>query len=82
MSPSWATRGLPWSSRVCAAMFLGSYIGQLAPAHEGIELPEEYQPKPEFVAVYSATADVNLSIRKEKDENAKLIGHGLRKRNR
>ena len=53
---------------------LSSYIDQLTPAHEGIELPEEYQPKPEFVAVYSATADVNLSIRKEKDVNAKLIG--------
>lgn len=69
--------GDPWFAVVKQGVrgyVLGSHIGQLAPAHEGIELPEEYQPKPEFVAVYSATADVNLSIRKEKDENAKLIG--------
>ncbi len=69
--------GDPWFAVVKQGVrgyVLGSYIGQLRPAHEGIELPEEYQPKPEFVAVYSATADVNLSIRKEKDENAKLIG--------
>ena len=37
------------------------------------ELPEKYQPKPEFVAVYSATADVNLSIRKDKEEIEKDI---------
>ena len=48
--------------------------GSCQPAHEGIELPEAYQPLPDFKAVYSATADVNLSIRKEKDENAKLLG--------
>ena len=30
--------------------------------------------RPDFTAVYSATADVNLSIRKEKDEDTKLIG--------
>ena len=46
-----------------------------APAHDGIELPEDYQTsKPVSSAVYSATADVNLSIRKEKDEDTKLIG--------
>lgn len=69
--------GDPWFAVVKQGVHgyvLGSHIGKLTPAHEGIELPEEYQPKPEFVAVYSATADVNLSIRKEKDENAKLIG--------
>lgn len=53
---------------------LADRVKQLQPAHEGIELPEDYQPMPEFTAVYSATADVNLSIRKEKDENAKLLG--------
>ena len=53
---------------------LADRVKQLQPAHEGIELPEDYQPMPEFTAVYSATADVNLSIRREKDENAKLLG--------
>ena len=53
---------------------LADRVKQLQPAHEGIELPEDYQPMPEFTAIYSATADVNLSIRKEKDENAKLLG--------
>ena len=53
---------------------LADRVKQLQPAHEGIELPEAYQPLPDFKAVYSATADVNLSIRKEKDENAKLLG--------
>ena len=53
---------------------LADRVKQLQPAHEGIELPEAYQPLPDFKAVYNATADVNLSIRKEKDENAKLLG--------
>ena len=53
---------------------LADRVNDIQPAHEGIELPADYQVSTGFTAVYSATADVNLSIRKEKDENAKLIG--------
>ena len=53
---------------------LADRVNDLRPAHDGIELPEDYQISTSFTAVYSATADVNLSIRKEKDEDAKLIG--------
>ena len=53
---------------------LADRVNDLRPAHDGIELPEDYQISTSFTAVYSATADVNLSIRKEKDEDTKLIG--------
>lgn len=53
---------------------LAGPISDLAPAHEGIEIPEEFKPEPPFVAVYTATADVNLSIREEADANSRLIG--------
>ena len=46
---------------------LADRVNDLRPAHDGIELPEDYQISTSFTAVYSATADVNLSIRKEKD---------------
>jgi len=53
---------------------LASGVSQLAPAREGIELPEAFvEPEP-FKAVYSAQAQVNLSIRREMDENSKLLG--------
>ena len=53
---------------------LADRVNDLRPAHDGIELPEDYQISTSFTAVYSATADVNLSIRKEKNEDAKLVG--------
>ncbi|HIU15245.1 MAG TPA: VanW family protein [Candidatus Ventricola intestinavium] len=53
---------------------LADPIAELAPAHEGIEIPEEYQPEPPFEALYTATADVNLSIRKEADAESTLVG--------
>ena len=53
---------------------LASAVSGLKPAHEGIELPEEFIPAPPFQAVYTATADINLSIRKERDSNSRLLG--------
>ena len=53
---------------------LSSAVSGLKPAHEGIELPEEFIPAPPFQAVYTATAVINLSIRKEKDSNSRLLG--------
>ena len=53
---------------------LADPIRELTPAREGIEIPPEYLPAPEFEAVYSAMADVNLSIRKEKDSESRLMG--------
>ena len=44
---------------------LASGVSHLTPAREGIEIPEEFREPEPFKAVYSATADVNLSIRKE-----------------
>lgn len=53
---------------------LANPIRELEPAHEGIEIPEEYLPTPEFEAVYTAMADVNLSIRRDKDAGSRLMG--------
>lgn len=53
---------------------LASPITDVQPAHEGIEFPGGYEPEVPFEAYYTATADVNLSIRKEKEENSKLLG--------
>ena len=53
---------------------LAHLITGLEGAHEGIEVPEQFVPAPAFEAVYSAMADVNLSIRREKDENSRLMG--------
>lgn len=53
---------------------LASPIADLAPAREGIEIPKELIPKPKFAAVYKAMADVNLSIRREKDPDSRLLG--------
>lgn len=57
-----------------AGYVLAGAISGVEPAHEGIELPEEFVPRPTFEAVYSAQAQVNLSIRQEADENSKLLG--------
>ena len=53
---------------------LANPISALEPAHDGVEIPEEYLPEPEFEAVYTAMADVNLSIRKEKNADSRLMG--------
>ena len=53
---------------------LASPVADLAPAREGIEIPKEFIPKPKFAAVYKAMADVNLSIRREKDPDSRLLG--------
>lgn len=53
---------------------LADPISDLAPAHEGVEIPEEFIPEPPFTANYTAMADVNLSIRREPDPNSKLMG--------
>jgi len=53
---------------------LAGPVDDLQPAHEGIILPEEFIPAPDFAAVYKAMADVNLSIRREKDRDSRLLG--------
>ena len=53
---------------------LADPVKDLAPAHEGIEIPPEFIPAPDFEAVYTAMADVNLSIRKEMDPDSRLVG--------
>lgn len=53
---------------------LADPITGLEGAHEGIEVPEQFISAPAFEAVYSAMADVNLSIRRDKDENSRLMG--------
>ena len=53
---------------------LSGSIGEIAAAREGIEVPAEFVPAPPFKAVYKAMADVNLSIRRNEDEDSKLLG--------
>ena len=53
---------------------LADPIKGLESAREGIVIPPELMPKPDFQAVYKAMADVNLSIRKEKDADSRLLG--------
>ena len=53
---------------------LAAGVSGLTPAHEGIEIPEAFREPEPFKAVYSATADVNLSIRKEASADSRLMG--------
>ena len=53
---------------------LADLITGLEPAREGIELPEGFVSAPAFEAVYTAMADVNLSIRRSRDANSRLMG--------
>ncbi|MDO5378391.1 MAG: VanW family protein [Clostridia bacterium] len=53
---------------------LSGAISSLQPAHEGIVLPKEFEPVPPFEAVYTATADVNLTIRKEQSSDSRQLG--------
>ena len=50
---------------------IADYVGGVRPAHDDVELPEDYSP---FEAVYSAKADVNLSIRRERDSDSRTLG--------
>ena len=53
---------------------LADQIRGVQPAREGIELPEGFVSLEPFVAYYHATAMINLSIRKDKDANSRLLG--------
>ena len=53
---------------------LSSGVGGIRSAREGIEVPEAYIPEPPFVAVYTAQADVNLTIRKKNSANSNQVG--------
>jgi len=53
---------------------LSDLITGLQGAREGVEVPDGYMTAPAFEAVYKAMADVNLSIRRGKDPNSKLVG--------
>lgn len=53
---------------------LADLITGLQGASADIEVPDGYMTAPAFKAVYSAMADVNLSIRRDKSENARLVG--------
>ena len=53
---------------------LSDPITGLQGASEDIVVPDQYVTAPAFKAVYSAMADVNLSIRRDKDENSRLLG--------
>ncbi len=53
---------------------LAGSIDDIQAAREGVEVPAEFIPAPPFQAVYKAMADVNLSIRRNEDENSKLLG--------
>ena len=53
---------------------LANPIRTLEPARDGVEIPAQFLPAPEFEAVYTAMADVNLSIRREKNTDSRLLG--------
>ena len=46
----------------------------LAPAKEGVTVPEAYVTGPAFESVYTAVADLGLHIRRKKDINARSVG--------
>jgi len=53
---------------------LSALVLDVAPAREGIEMPDGFEQKVSFKHVYNAKADVNLSIRKEKNSESRLLG--------
>ncbi len=57
-----------------AGYVLSSLVVDVAPACEGVALPDDFEQKLSFQHVYTAQADVNLSIRKEKDSESRLLG--------
>ena len=52
---------------------LAEPVGSIAPLREDIEFPEWFEQKEPFTAYFTAQADVNLSIRKEKDGDSRLL---------
>ena len=54
---------------------LASHIKSLTAAMDGVIVPEKYAEvvEPEFTHLYTATATLNLSVRKEKDRNSKML---------
>ncbi len=53
---------------------LASVVLDVAPAREGVTMPEGFEQKVAFEHIYNAKADVNLSIRQEKDSQSRLLG--------
>lgn len=53
---------------------LANLVVDVAPAREGVTMPESFEQKVSFEHVYTAEADVNLSIRKEKNSESRLLG--------
>lgn len=58
-----------------AGYILSKYVKDLTAAIEGVEIPAQYVPEPiiEFIELYIAVADTNLSVRKSKDANSKML---------
>lgn len=54
---------------------LAKHVKDLTAAMDGVFVPEEYieEVEPEFIELYSATAKVNLSVRKEKDRESRML---------
>ena len=57
-----------------AGYVLTSGIDQITAAKEGIEVPEEFRPAPPFTPYYTATATINLAIRKKNTSNSSQVG--------
>ena len=53
---------------------LSNLVLDVEPAHEGVVLPADFEQKVTFQHIYTAQADVNLSIRKEKNSESRLLG--------
>ncbi|MBR5287305.1 MAG: VanW family protein [Clostridia bacterium] len=53
---------------------LSSLIVNVEPARDDVVLPQDFEQRVAFEHVYTAKADVNLSIRKEKNPNSRLLG--------
>ena len=53
---------------------LADLITGLQGVSDDIVVPDEFVTAPAFEAIYSAMADVNLSIRRDKNENSRLLG--------
>ena len=54
---------------------LAKHVKQLTAAMDDVVVPEKYidEVQPEFLHLYTATAMINLSVRKEKDRDSKLL---------
>ena len=52
---------------------LAGAISHVTPAHEGVLLPDKYEEPALFEAVYTAQAQINLSVRRNPDAGSKLL---------